>query len=110
LKHPSWGSGVARWYIFKPKIPIWVNFGGPLNGKCWFILRPFGIFNARPLGKFYGHLVYFTAMSNILIYLHPFGIFYGIVMVIWYISPRFCIFCQEKSGLPVVEQLWHSGK
>jgi hypothetical protein len=20
---------VARWFIFKPKIPIWVNFGGP---------------------------------------------------------------------------------
>jgi hypothetical protein len=20
---------VIRWYIFKPKIPIWVNFGGP---------------------------------------------------------------------------------
>jgi hypothetical protein len=20
---------VARWYILKPKIPIWVNFGGP---------------------------------------------------------------------------------
>jgi hypothetical protein len=20
---------VARWYIFKPKIRIWVNFGGP---------------------------------------------------------------------------------
>jgi hypothetical protein len=21
--------GVARWFIFKPKIPIWVNFSGP---------------------------------------------------------------------------------
>jgi hypothetical protein len=20
---------VARWFIFKPKFPIWVNFGGP---------------------------------------------------------------------------------
>jgi hypothetical protein len=29
---------VARWFVFKPKIPIWVNFGGPLNGKCWYIL------------------------------------------------------------------------
>jgi hypothetical protein len=27
---------VARWYIFKPKITIWVNLGGPLNGKCWY--------------------------------------------------------------------------
>jgi hypothetical protein len=26
-----------------------VNFGGPFNDKCWFILWPFGIF--------YGHLV-----------------------------------------------------
>jgi hypothetical protein len=22
-------TGVARWFVFKPKIPIWVNFGGP---------------------------------------------------------------------------------
>jgi hypothetical protein len=22
-------SRVARWYFFKPKIPIWVNLGGP---------------------------------------------------------------------------------
>jgi hypothetical protein len=25
------------------KIPIWVNFGGPWNGKRWYILWPFGI-------------------------------------------------------------------
>jgi hypothetical protein len=24
---------VARWFIFKPKIPIWTKFGGPWNGK-----------------------------------------------------------------------------
>jgi hypothetical protein len=42
---------VARWYIFKPKIPIWVNFGGPWNRKDLYILWPFGIY--------YGHLVYF---------------------------------------------------
>jgi hypothetical protein len=23
------GSRAARWFVFKPKIPIWVNFGGP---------------------------------------------------------------------------------
>jgi hypothetical protein len=22
-------SRVARWFIFKPKIPIWIEFGGP---------------------------------------------------------------------------------
>jgi hypothetical protein len=41
---------VARWFVFKPKIPIWVNFGGPENGKYW----SFGIF--------YGHSVYFMAI------------------------------------------------
>jgi hypothetical protein len=25
---------VARWFIFKPKIPIWVKSGGPWSGKC----------------------------------------------------------------------------
>jgi hypothetical protein len=43
-------SRVARWFVFKPKIPIWVNFGGHWNGKCcysltiiWNILWPFAI-------------------------------------------------------------------
>jgi hypothetical protein len=60
---------VVRWYIFKPKIPIWVNFGGPWNEKGWYI-HSFGIH--------YGHLVYF--------------------MAIWYTFPRFGISCQDKSG------------
>jgi hypothetical protein len=29
---------VARWFIFKPKITIWVNFGGPWNGKICYTL------------------------------------------------------------------------
>jgi hypothetical protein len=29
---------VARWFVFKPKIPILVKFGGPMNGKCCYIL------------------------------------------------------------------------
>jgi hypothetical protein len=45
---------VARWFILIPKIPIWVNFGGPWNGKCWYVFWPFGIF--------YGHLVQFMAV------------------------------------------------
>jgi hypothetical protein len=45
---------VARWFVFKPKIPIWVNYGGPYNGKCWYILRSFEIF--------YCHLAYFIAI------------------------------------------------
>jgi hypothetical protein len=27
-------SRVARWQIFRPKIPIWVNFGGSCHGIC----------------------------------------------------------------------------
>jgi hypothetical protein len=25
---------VARWFILRPKIPLWELFGGPKNGKC----------------------------------------------------------------------------
>jgi hypothetical protein len=32
---------------FKPKIPIWVKFGGHWNGKVWHVLWPFGLY--------YGH-------------------------------------------------------
>jgi hypothetical protein len=72
--------------IFKPKIPIWLNYSGPGNGKCWNILWPFGIFYGHlayfmaiwhilwPFGIFYGHLAYFMAIMYIL---WPFGIFYG---------------------------------
>jgi hypothetical protein len=45
---------VARWFVFKPKIPNLVIFGGPQNGNYWNILWSFGIF--------YGHLVYFIAI------------------------------------------------
>jgi hypothetical protein len=62
--------------VFKPKIPIWVNFGGSCNGI------------------FYDHLVYFTAIRNIL---WPCGIF----VVIGYIFPHFGMLYQEKSGNPV---------
>jgi hypothetical protein len=47
-------SRFARWYIFKPKIPIWINFVGPFNGKCWYILLPFALS--------YSHLVFFVAI------------------------------------------------
>jgi hypothetical protein len=57
-------SRVARWYIFNPKIPIWVNFGASCNARCWYILCPFGLFTAIwyilwPFRIIYGHLVYF---------------------------------------------------
>jgi hypothetical protein len=34
---------VARWFSFKPKIRIWVNFGGPWNKKS-YILWSFEIY------------------------------------------------------------------
>jgi hypothetical protein len=64
------GSRVARWFIFKPKIPIWVNFGSPWNRKCCHILQPFGIhlhtsiwYNLWPFGIVCGNLVYFFSFG-----------------------------------------------
>jgi hypothetical protein len=52
---------VARWFVCKAKIQIWVNFGGPWNGKCWHNLWPFGIpwFTLRPFGIFSVPFAYF---------------------------------------------------
>jgi hypothetical protein len=69
------GIRVARWFVFKPKILIWVNFGGSCLlyfMTIWPILRPLEIF--------YGHLIYFVAIS--------------------YIFPRFGILDKDKSGNP----------
>jgi hypothetical protein len=62
---------VARWFIFKPKIPLWVNFGGSCNWRCWHILWPFGLFYFHLVYSTYGHLVYF-----------------GIFFPFWYVVPR----------------------
>jgi hypothetical protein len=59
-------------FIFKPKIPIWVNLGGPWNGK-----RGYG--QLYFLGRFCilnGHLVN--------------------VLVVWYIYQSFGKLCQEN--------------
>jgi hypothetical protein len=42
-------TGLPDGLFSNKKFQIWVNFGGLLNGNCWYILWPFGIF--------YGHLV-----------------------------------------------------
>jgi hypothetical protein len=66
---------VARWLVFEPKIPIWVNFGGSCDGRCWCILWPFGLFDGH-LAIFYGILEYF--------------------MVIWYISTVLISFSKKN--------------
>jgi hypothetical protein len=50
--------------IFKPKILIGVYIRGPWNGKCWYILGPFGTFDSHLvflMAIWYncGYLVYF---------------------------------------------------
>jgi hypothetical protein len=71
---------VARWFVFKPKKPIWVSFGGLEIGKCLYILWPFGIL--------YGALAYFMTIWYIL---YSFGTFYPVLVSCMY---------QEKSGNP----------
>jgi hypothetical protein len=59
---------VARWFVFKPKIQIWVNFGWSCN-------------DIQDVGIFYGHLVNFTVFWYIL---WTFGIVRGHMV---YFSP-----------------------
>jgi hypothetical protein len=71
---------VARWFVFKPKIPIWVNFGG-LYVDWKRLIYFMAICNIlRTFGKFYDHLVNF--------------------LLIWYIYYGFGITYQQKSGNP----------
>jgi hypothetical protein len=80
-------SRVARWHIFKTKIPIWVNFGGSCNGRCWYIICLFCLF--------YGYLVNFVAIWYIL---WQFSIF----KVIWYGS--FPLFGCTKKNLATLRE------
>jgi hypothetical protein len=64
----GYATRVARWYTFEPKLPLWVNFGGPLNGEGWRNFCPFRIYHLRPLGIFYGPLGNFVA---IFVYFSP---------------------------------------
>jgi hypothetical protein len=84
----------ARWHIFKPKIPIWVNFEGSCDEMYWYIFGHFGIF--------YGHLVYFMVILYIfghLVYFWPLGIL--VYSSIWYIVPVLgMLYEHEKSGNP----------
>jgi hypothetical protein len=62
-------SRVARWCVFKPKLPIWVNFRGSWTRKCWYILWPIGIYfgtlvNFIGICKFSGNLIYFFCFGT----------------------------------------------
>jgi hypothetical protein len=69
-------TSVARRYILKTKLPIWVNFGASCNERYWYILRtillPFGILYILPFRIFYGHLVYCVVIWHILLSLGDF--------------------------------------
>jgi hypothetical protein len=67
---------------FQTQIPIWVNFGGSCNGRCWYI---------------YGDLLYFTASwYNKWL----FGFFVGDLVYF----PRLGILYQGISGNPGLDQ------
>jgi hypothetical protein len=78
---------VARWFAFKPKIPICVNFGSVLQ---WKILE-----------YFTKHLVYYTAIGN---NSWPFGIFccHLVYFVSFGIFLPVLVFCSKKN-LPTPE-------
>jgi hypothetical protein len=68
-------TGLPDGIVSSQKIPIWVNFGGSCNGRCWYILWTFGLFCS--------HLVYF--------------------MVIWYIFPVLLCCTKKNLATPVVK-------
>jgi hypothetical protein len=82
--------GVTRWYIFIPRIPVWVYLGA--ERKCWYILDIFWIF--------YVHLVYFT-FTFLLLFLYLYLIFYGHLGSLQSFSIFSPLLHQEKSGNPV---------
>jgi hypothetical protein len=52
-RNPFFWSRVARWFVFKPKIPIWVNYFMATLSFNW----PFGIFH--------GNLLYFSRFGKL---------------------------------------------
>jgi hypothetical protein len=69
-------AGLPDFQTKKKKFVVYIGGGRPLNGKCWNIFWPFGIFDS--------HLVY-------LYILWPIGIFFPLLGMLF----------QEKYGNPV---------
>jgi hypothetical protein len=76
---------VARWHSFKPKIPIWVIFGGSRN---WDV------------GILYGHLVFFRYLCNV-----GHSVYF---MVIWYIF--YVLVCCTKRNLATLLRISYACK
>jgi hypothetical protein len=75
FREPTQIIRVARWHIFKPEFPIWVNFEdvGIFCGHLVYILHiwPSGIFCGHLVYIFYAHLVYFVVIWYIFWYVAP---------------------------------------
>jgi hypothetical protein len=70
---PTEESWVARWFVFKPKIPIWTNLGGSCYVKSWYFILPLGYFTAI------GNILWtFDIICGNLVYFSPF----------WFFGPR----------------------
>jgi hypothetical protein len=77
------GGRVARWHILKPKISIWVNFGGSCHEKCWYIAWPFS--QILWLGQCHIRVWYIFVATFYIVW--PLCIFCGhleYILVIWY--------------------------
>jgi hypothetical protein len=57
---------VCQMLYFRTKNPIlYKYYGVPLNGKCFHICWPFGIFDSHLVHITYGHLVHFVVVLHI---------------------------------------------
>jgi hypothetical protein len=70
---------VARWFVFKQKIQIWVNFGGSCNGRRWcmYFMDTWSILGLFVI--FFWHLVYVGRGNSA--YFFPF--WYFVRRTIW---------------------------
>jgi hypothetical protein len=89
----SWNNiRVARWYIFKPKSPIYV-------GKFWNVLK------SKMLVNFYGHSVYFIVISYIYWHLVYFVVISGNTELHTWVWNYLGIQVRSSAGLPYLQCL-----
>jgi hypothetical protein len=85
---------VARWHIFKPQIPLWVNFGGSCNGRSWSFL-PIAIWSI--LWQFFIHR-YVDFWYILWLFAVFFHFWYVVTRKIW--QPWFYKLVKDMSCLP----------